>query len=341
VLRHRGCSLVVAAVFVVALSLAGLSQGFGSSGTFGDTLSERQFQSPTAQGEDRQGQADRPYFVHDQLTKFLLLLGFSIAALTILATRRFLFRKWLLLASVAVLGFGIGGVLCPISAVQNVFVKADTAYLLLFLVPVVLALLAGRIYCGYVCPFGALQELLHASRLAVRIPERLGRLLSGLKYGLLVYLIARILIAGTTTLDNATPFKAFFVLGGTPSTLAVGGTFVLLSLVLFRPFCQIACPLGAMLSILSRFSLFRVRSGAACVSCGKCHRTCPAGAMTGGQARPSECLLCGQCIRSCPTTALLVSLRSRRAKAGAGSPGGNVPAHVAQPAESGTPCRTS
>jgi len=286
--KHRGSILLLAGTFVIALVVAGLGQGFDSPGTFGDPSAERQFQTPTTQGENRSQQTDRPYFIHDQLAKLLLLLGFSAASLAIIATRRFVYRKWLLLASVAVLGFVIGGLLCPISAVQNVFAKADTAYLLMFLVPVVLALLFGRVFCGYVCPFGALQELLHIRQLAVRIPKRLMHLLSGAKYGLLAYLIARVVIVGTVAFNGATPFKAFFTFGGTPLTLAASGTFVLLSVIVFRPFCRIACPLGAMLSIVSRFSVFRVRIGATCISCGKCERACPAGAMANGQARPGE-----------------------------------------------------
>ena len=68
-------------------------------------------------------------------------------------------------------GFVMGGFLCPTSTVRNVIPRFSTGYLLLFLVPVVLSLVMGRVFCGYICPFGAAQELLHVRKLAVKIPH--------------------------------------------------------------------------------------------------------------------------------------------------------------------------
>jgi len=287
-------------IVLVALStFAVAGQEFGApDDAFGAPSAERIFEAPGTQD------SGSGYFLHDQLTKFLLVLGFSVAALAIIILRRFPLRRWLLAASVIVLGFVIGGMLCPISAVQNVILKASTGYLLLFFVPTVAALFVGRLFCGYVCPFGALQELLNVKRLRRAIPARWMRFLRFVPYAILFYLVVRVFVTGALTWDGTTPFKAFFTFGGTPLTLAISGFFVLLSVVVFRPFCRLFCPLGAWLSLVSRVSPLRVRVNADCVGCGKCDDACSFCAMEGGRVDAADCLLCGECIRACPVGAL-------------------------------------
>lgn len=305
--RHLPSFVLVVTLAVLAVSMTTVAQGFGEpDSAFGSSASERTFEASPAGGSGSELGGSN-YFLHDQLTKFLLVLGFSVAGLGIILLRRFRLRRWLLLASVAVLGFVVAGMLCPIAAVQSVILKVSTGYLLLFLVPAIAALFAGRLFCGYVCPFGALQELLHVRKLRRAIPERWMRVLRFVPYVILVYLVVRVLVTGVLTGDGITPFKAFFTLGGTPLTLAISGLFVLLSVILFRPFCRLFCPLGAWLSLVSRVSPFRVRISSACVSCGKCDAVCSCGAIDKGQTSRGDCLLCGECIRACPVGTLSFS----------------------------------
>ena len=167
-----------------------LADGFGSQSNFGTTDESYTFQGPETQPSEQTS-----YFIHEQGLKIILLGLFSVLAIGIIVRRKYKLRRWLLLASVIVLGFVMGGFLCPVAAVQNIFLKANTGYLLLFLVPVVLALVMGRLFCGYICPFGAAQELLHIRKLAVKIPSRWMNVLSKLRYVLLVYLIVRVLVS--------------------------------------------------------------------------------------------------------------------------------------------------
>jgi polyferredoxin len=248
-----------------------------------------------------------PYFLHDQGMKLALLLAFSGAGVVLLVLGWRRLRPLVLLASVGVLGFWAGGFLCPIASVQNVFLKSDTAYLLLFLVPVALALLAGRLFCGAICPFGALQELLHVQRWAVRIPSRWMRVLGVAKYAVLVVLVAHVLVVHTVLLGDWTPFRAFFTLGGTTGTLAISALFAVLSVIAFRPFCRLLCPLGALLSLASRASLLRVRAPT-CSGCGACDSSCPVEAMRSGTTDVASCLLCGECARTCPESRLRLRL---------------------------------
>ena len=307
----KGRILLALALGLLCLSVAVWGQGFGEPDhAFGSSSSERVFESQPQQSGSSEGGG---YFIHDQLAKFLAVFGFTLAALVIILLRRFALRRWLLLASVIVLGFLLGGMLCPISAVQNVILKASTGYLLLFLVPTIAALFAGRLFCGYICPFGALQELLHVQKLRVRIPDRWMKILRWIPYAILVYLVVRVFATGILSWSGTTPFKAFFTFGGTAVTWAISATFAVLSIVVFRPFCRLSCPLGSWLSLVSRISPFRVRVGSTCVSCGKCDDACSFCAIEGGHADASTCLLCGECIRECPVGALRIAGRSNGA----------------------------
>ena len=296
---------------VLLLAALAWAQGFGEpSSGFGDSQTQRDFSAPAL--DEESASASAPYFIHDQLIKLLLVLAFSLASLVIIWTRRFALRRWLLVLSVVVLGFVLGGVLCPISAVQNIILKISTGYLLLFLIPTVMAVLVGRVFCGYVCPFGALQELVHVRRWRLAISERWMKGLRWIPFLLLGVLVLRALSTGLLTWSGFTPFKAFFAWGGTTLTYAISGLFVIASIVVFRPFCRLLCPLGAWLGLVARISPLRIRESARCVSCSRCNTACASAAVSNGDVRAVDCLLCGECIRICPTEALSVCGRHSR-----------------------------
>ncbi|MEN3009786.1 MAG: 4Fe-4S binding protein [Candidatus Bipolaricaulaceae bacterium] len=254
------------------------------------------------------------FFYHQQELKLALLGALLLGALTLILLRRFRLRPLFLILSVAVLGFGMGGFLCPTAAVQNVFLKGVSGYLILFLLPVVAALFVGRIFCGYVCPFGALQELLHVRRWAWRVPPLVWRVLNVLRYAVLLHLVGRVLLTHTVILQDFSPFKPLFTFGGTPATLAFTVAFALLSVFTFRPFCRSLCPYGALLSLVSRVSFFHLQAGPTCASCGLCTKTCPGAAMRKGIPDAGECLLCGACGEGCPRAALRLLPRGRALK---------------------------
>lgn len=291
----------------------GSSFGSGSGPSFGDEAGPSSGFGQ-AQWSEPEGGSDppEPFFLHDQLAKFLVLLGMSAVAVAVIVTGRFWLRKWVLLASIASLGFALGGFLCPLTAVQNAVLKWSSAYLLLFAVPVVLSLVLGRVFCGYVCPFGAVQEWLHVRRWSVRLPRRADRVLRWVKVGLLVYLIVRVVAVGTVILAGHTPFKPLFSWGGTPLTIALTVVTAAMSVILYRPFCAYGCPLGALLSLLSRVSLFRLeRDDTLCATCGVCSRACVSAVCDAGDVDSADCLLCGACHDACPVSCLHIRRRRR------------------------------
>lgn len=223
-----------------------------------------------------------------------------------MVTGAFRLRKALLAASVIVLGFVIGGFLCPLTAVQNVILKANTGYLVMFLLPVVFAVLMGRVFCGSVCPFGALQELLHVRSISRRLPQAWRRGLRVVQWLLLAYLVVHVLVTRTLSFDELTPFRAFFARTGTVGAWSISILFAALSLVLYRPFCRL-CPLGRFLGWVSRVRRIGPASGRDCVKCTRCDAACRFDAIENGHVRASDCLVCGDCLSACPLGCLSLS----------------------------------
>jgi polyferredoxin len=281
---------------------------FGSGDKFGSSEIEKNFNLPIAEQN-----IESSYFNHDQLIKLILLLVFMATATIIIRYSLSKYRKMILIASVVALGFYLGGFLC-LTAIQNLFIKWQTGYLLLFLTVFISALIAGRVFCGYICPFGALQELLHLKRISLTIPPAWNRYLNKVKYVLLVYLLVRIIVTGQVTLLGYTPFKVLFAWGGTPLSIGLSIALAILSLIIYRPFCRYLCPLGAFLALISRLSLFKIRFNSNCVNCLLCQKACKSGAITGRPPRidSSECILCGECLEKCPKKAIITGRTRER-----------------------------
>jgi len=254
--------------------------------------------------------ADNPYWFHDLFLKIIALS--ALIAVSLLIFSYFRTTKWVrkltLVSSVILIGFIFGGFLCPISTVQNIILKAGSAYLILFSIPLIATFIFGRIYCGSVCPYGALSELMHIKRFSIKLPEKADRVLKYIKYAILVFLVLRVLF--TTEIFDSTPFKAIFLFGGTTLDWVMTGVFVFISIFVYRPFCKYFCPYGAIMSVISRFSLFKIKKDDSCISCKICKKECPMGAMDANATTNLECILCGECCKKCPKDSL--SYKSRK-----------------------------
>lgn len=171
----------------------------------------------------------------------------------------------------------------------------------------VVTLVWGRgVFCGWLCPYGSLTELLYKLARKLRIPtwelpESANRWVRLLRYGVLAGLIAAFLYSPELgeRLAEIEPFKTtFFVRPWTREWLFVTWWVVLLaaSVVMFRPFCRYLCPLGAGLALLSSARLSGPHRRNFCSRCTICSRGCEPGAIrVDGTIDPRECLSCMEC----------------------------------------------
>ena len=192
---------------------------------------------------------------------------------------------WVSVVSVLYFGFFREGCVCSVGSIQNVVLAlADGTYsmpwnvLLFFLLPVVFALIFGRVFCSGVCPIGALQELVNV---------RNGKMNKAVEavLGLLpwLYLILTILFAATRSqflICRFDPFIGIFRLGGDMGLLVFGIVLLVISVFTGRPFCRFLCPYGALLSLFSAVSVRKIEiTQNKCINCELCHNACPVDAI--------------------------------------------------------------
>ena len=188
--------------------------------------------------------------------------------------------------------------------------------------------LLGRTICGWLCPFGLVQDLLH--RIPVfqkrkRLPFH--RILIYGKYAVLLFLVcigSMFLFGGFARVPAFCKYlcPSGTLLGALPLLSAngllrsqIGGLFfwklgiliviLVLSVKIFRPFCQYLCPLGAIYGWFNRFSLVQIHwEEEACISCGACQKVCPVDLSAHEISRSPECIRCGRCVSACPARCL-------------------------------------
>jgi NosR/NirI family nitrous oxide reductase transcriptional regulator len=170
----------------------------------------------------------------------------------------------------------------------------------------------GRsLFCGWLCPYGALQELLIKLRIrltpfkkSLEFPPKLRAALKPLRYAifLLLFSISLFSIETAEVLAEVEPFKTTWnvgVLNRSAPFVAYWFALILAALIMERFFCRYLCPLGAALALFSRFPIKPIPRRNYCSQCKVCNRGCAPHAIdTEGRINPAECLGCFECINS-------------------------------------------
>ena len=202
------------------------------------------------------------------------------------------------------LGFIDGGFL-SVSHITSGIIVGPGVYLrdmaLLFMVgfTVVTTLLWGRVFCGFLCPFGALQDLI--TRIVPRrfrrgLPQRIHDRAIYVKYGILLLIVGLAAApAQVAVYQYFEPFGTVFYLSSSPLLWSIAGGFLVASAVVPRFYCRYACPLGAALGVASFLSIFRIRRVEQCAPCKVCEHACPTGAIRGPEIDFKECVRCNIC----------------------------------------------
>jgi NosR/NirI family nitrous oxide reductase transcriptional regulator len=204
-------------------------------------------------------------------------------------------RKGLMALSIFSLlyfGFWRKGCVCAIGSLQNVSLAlCDRSYAVplgvvaFFVLPLLVALFAGRSFCAGVCPHGALQDLVLLK--PMKVPPWLEQALSVLPY---IYLGAGVLFAATGSafiICQYDPFVPIFRLNGRTLMMLSGAALLLLGVFVGRPYCRFLCPYGALLKLGAIVAKWRVRvTPDYCTQCRLCEASCPFGAIREPESSP-------------------------------------------------------
>jgi len=178
--------------------------------------------------------------------------------------------------------------------------KYNLAWYLFAGFAMVSTVLWGRLYCGRICAYGALTQLLDPivpRKMRFEIPVRIEKHANLIKYGVLALVLAYFFATRDVGIYRfVEPFWMFGLFGTTG--MWVGLAVLLLATVFVRNlYCRFLCPVGAMLGILSNLTVFKIKRWAECNSCKICEKTCEWGAIRGPQIVKSECVRCDDCER--------------------------------------------
>jgi len=224
---------------------------------------------------------------------------------------------------------------CPIGSLQAVIGSRNfrfSFYVVGFLV--FIGAIFGRFVCGWLCPFGLFQDLLHKIPFPKKIKTFRGdRLLRKLKYVILLLFVIILPMCVVDITGLGDPWFCKYICpagtleGGIPLVLLndsmreiIGFLYawkffilivlIILSVIIYRPFCKYICPLGGIYSLFNKISVFKLRfDEEKCVSCKKCSGTCKMNVDPCRNPDSTECIRCGLCVEVCPTGALTANFK--------------------------------
>ena len=231
---------------------------------------------------------------------------------------------------------------CPVGALQSSFSSRGSKislYVSGFLI--FIGAVMGRYVCGWLCPFGLIQDLLNK----IPFPKKLrtfrgDKLLRKLKYVILAVFVILLPMTVADASGLGDPWFCKYICpagtleGGVPLVLlnsalreTVGFLYtwkllilavtVILSVIIYRPFCKYICPLGAVYSFFNKVSVFKITlDKEKCVGCGRCAKTCKMNVNPSENPDGAECIRCRECISVCPTGALKDNFSSLKCKKG-------------------------
>ena len=217
--------------------------------------------------------------------------------------------------------------LCPFGAVETLVTlvtkgtfisKTHPSNIVLGLAVLAATLLVGNVFCGWICPWGAVQDALTwvRNKLNIRAWEPPARLDAVLRWGRFVVLGVVIYFSVTTAklwFADYDPYVQTFGLHwafGEAAVvgLSIVGVVLVGSVIIDRMWCRYLCPLGAVFTVTGHLSFLRIRRNASvCTDCKICDKACPAklDVATASSKVSTDCIGCMDCVAACPVKGAL------------------------------------
>ena len=235
-----------------------------------------------------------------------LVVAFSALAFISFFRKSVTLKYVTLVASVIYIGFWKSTLL----SIVNVFglfggnlpiFRYSLAWYLLAAITLVSTILWGRVYCGRICAFGALTQLMDRvlpAKWRFNVPRAIERRASLIKYGILGATIVYFIITGNPGIyPYVEPFWLFGLHLRTPVLLTMLVSLLIATVFIRNLYCRFLCPLGAFLGVLSKLTVFRIKRWSECKTCKICEKACEWGAIRGPEIIMTECVRCDDCER--------------------------------------------
>ncbi len=249
---------------------------------------------------------------HKNLYWLAGIMGITImAGLLLRSSKGRKLRYFFLVSSVAILGFYRGACPCPVNGFQEMilFIPGITVHafpILFFFLLVPITYFMGKVWCGWVCHLGALQELVHMQgkfHLLSSVPAQ--KIIKYIRVAVLILLVIQLLVTQTVLWKQVDPFKAIFNLYASGyMTWILVAILLASSILIYRPFCKTLCPVGLVLGWVSRIpGAAGIHISSGCKSCKLCSQACRSNAIRKIESsihiQRDECIACGECMEAC------------------------------------------
>lgn len=221
---------------------------------------------------------------------------------------------------------------CPIGALQAVIGNRSKNFsYYVFGIIIFFGVVFGRFVCGFLCPFGLVQDLLYKVKLKkIKVNKKLDSVLRYFKYAFLIVFVLLLPLIIKDAIGSSKPYFCEYICpvgtleGGIPLLLknenlrqlmgflfnwklSILITIVLVSIFICRPFCKYICPLGALYGLFNKYSFYQLEvDKKKCIKCGLCTKNCRMNVEILKDINSMECIRCKDCINICPVNAISV-----------------------------------